>query len=125
MAEGLSLSLPIRIDEMDGAYALNKTYTQLASQNLRMVILTSPGERMMTPLFGVGARKYIFEPNTPMTRMNIETSIRTQVSRYLPYIILHAVKVEKSQDDTAIQISIRYSIPAANVTADLTIPVTT
>jgi hypothetical protein len=54
MAEGLSVALPLRIDPIDGAYGLNRTLTQVAAQNLRMVILTSPGERIMFPDFSWG-----------------------------------------------------------------------
>ena len=39
MAEGLSVALPLRVDPVDGAYGLNKRITQVASQNLKMIIL--------------------------------------------------------------------------------------
>jgi len=124
MAEGLSVSLPVRIDEIDGAYALNKTYTQVATQNIKMVVLTSPGERIMTPEFGVGVRKYLFEPNTPATATSLKNRIYNQVAKYLPYITLLEVKVSNILDGNSLNIFIRYTIPAVNVTADLTIPVT-
>ena len=60
MAEGLSVALPLRIDPIDGAYGLNKKVSEVASQNLRMIILTSPGERIMYPEFGVGIRQFLF-----------------------------------------------------------------
>ena len=50
MAEGLSVALPLRIDEIDGAYGLNKDIITMAEQNLKMVVLTSPGERVMEPI---------------------------------------------------------------------------
>jgi len=132
MAEGLSVSLPLRIDTIDGAYGINKTFSQMASQNLRMVILTSPGERVMYPEFGVGIRSYLFEQNTPATLGTIKQRIIQQVSTYLPYITLMNVNVGSppipgglpgDTDNTRINISIRYSIPALNIVSDLTIPV--
>ncbi len=132
MAEGLSVSLPLRIDEIDGAYGINKTFSQMASQNLRMVILTSPGERIMYPEFGVGVRSYLFEQNTSATLEVIRQRIIQQVSTYLPYIELLSVGVINPPspgglpgdvDGTRINISIRYSIPALNIVSDLTIPV--
>ena len=133
MAEGLSISLPLRIDPIDGAYGLNKTLTQLAGQNLRMVILTSPGERMMMPDFGVGVRSYLFEQNTAQVSEALRERIRQQVSTYVPYVKLLDLRV-LSQPDVgaaasgmglkAINIYIKYSVPSANVVSDLTIPIT-
>ena len=133
MAEGLSISLPLRIDELDGAYGLNKTLTQLAGQNLRMVVLTSPGERMMMPEFGVGVRNYLFEQNTSQTAAALKERIKQQVSTYVPYVNILVLKVQSQPDNPAISsgmgmkainIYIKYSVPSANVVSDLTIPIT-
>lgn len=133
MAEGLSVSLPLRIDPIDGAYGLNRTLTQVAAQNLRMVILTSPGERIMFPEFGVGIRRYLFEQNTTSTLGTIRSRIEQQVSTYLPYIRILDLSVDSPEivgsvvetDKSTVLIRIRYSVPSANVVSDLTIPVST
>jgi phage baseplate assembly protein W len=133
MAEGLSVALPLRIDPIDGAYGLNKTLTQVAAQNLRMVILTSPGERMMFPEFGVGIRRYLFEQNTTSTLGVIRSRIEQQVSTYLPYIRILDLSIDSPEvvgsvvetDKSRVLIRIRYSVPSANVVSDLTIPVST
>jgi uncharacterized protein len=133
MAEGLSVALPLRIDPIDGAYGLNKTLTQVAAQNLRMVILTSPGERMMFPEFGVGIRRYLFEQNTTSTLGVIRSRIEQQVSTYLPYIRILDLSIDSPDvvgsvvetDKSRVLIRIRYSVPSANVVSDLTIPVST
>ena len=133
MAEGLSVALPLRIDPIDGAYGLNRTLTQVAAQNLRMVILTSPGERMMFPEFGVGIRRYLFEQNTTSTLGVIRSRIEQQVSTYLPYIRILDLSVDSPEvvgsvvetDKSRVLIRIRYSVPSANVVSDLTIPVST
>jgi hypothetical protein len=131
MAEGLSVALPLRIDPIDGAYGLNRTLTQVAAQNLRMVILTSPGERIMFPDFGVGVRRYLFEQNTSATLGLIRSRIEQQVSTYLPYIRILDLSVDSPEvvgavvetDKSTVLIRIRYSVPSANVVSDLTIPV--
>ena len=133
MAEGLSVAFPLRIDPIDGAYGLNRTLTQVAAQNLRMVILTSPGERMMFPEFGVGIRRYLFEQNTTSTLGVIRSRIEQQVSTYLPYIRILDLSVDSPEvvgsvvetDKSRVLIRIRYSVPSANVVSDLTIPVST
>jgi phage baseplate assembly protein W len=128
MAQGLAVALPLTVDTVDGPYTLHKNLTDMASQNLKMVILTSPGERVMIPEFGVGIRSFLFEPNNNDTRERIRNRIQVQVEKYLPYIELVSLELYKPQssmvgetDDNGLVIRIKYSIPAANVVSELTI----
>ena len=61
MAKGLSPFLPLTEDNTDGPYKLNKIIPEVARQNLMMVLLTNPGEKMMDPTFGVGISRFLFE----------------------------------------------------------------
>tara|TARA_R100001129_G_C5298429_1_gene241825 strand:+ start:527 stop:949 length:423 start_codon:yes stop_codon:yes gene_type:complete len=125
MAEGLSVALPLAVNTTDGAYALNKDLESMADQNLKMVILTNPGERIMQPDFGSGIRQLLFEPATQGTADIVRDRIQQQVSRYLPYIDLVELQVFVSENDaSALIISLKYSIPAANIVSDLTFGVT-
>jgi phage baseplate assembly protein W len=98
-----------------------------------MVILTSPGERIMFPEFGVGIRRYLFEQNTTSTLGVIRSRIEQQVSTYLPYIRILDLSIDSPEvvgsvvetDKSRVLIRIRYSVPSANVVSDLTIPVST
>lgn len=83
---GLSPSLPLRVDEVDGPYALNKTIKQMAKQNLRVLFFTSPGERIWNIKFGVGLRRFLFEQNTAGTERAIKVRITNQINTYMPYI---------------------------------------
>ena len=128
MSQGLSVALPLRTDSVDGAYALHKSLKDMAEQNLKMVILTSPGERVMIPEFGVGIRNYLFEPNNNQTINTIRDRIREQVGKYLPYIKLMSLELFSPQislqegiDSSALIVKIKYNIPAANVISELTI----
>ena len=99
---GISPKLPLSIDSTDG-YALIKTYVNMVKQNLKMLILTIPGERIMDPEFGVGLRKYLFELDSTFPYPIVETKIREQIKRYLPYIDVRSVKFSNfSKDRTAI-----------------------
>ena len=90
MASGLSPKLPVQIDPNDG-YALNKTYAEMVTQNLKMLVLTAPGERIMDPEFGVGIRNYLFEPNYSLTHEEIDLKIKSQVNKYLPFLDVKTV----------------------------------
>ena len=42
-------------------FAMVETIEELIRQNLTTLILTSPGERVMTPNYGVGLNQFLFE----------------------------------------------------------------
>ena len=65
--QGYSPKLPLAYDStQDGNYALNKTLIDTIRQNLKMLLLTNPGERIMMPNFGVGIRTYLFSEDTEL-----------------------------------------------------------
>ena len=96
MSEGLSPKLPLTLDASDG-YGLNKTYKEMVKQNMKMIILTAPGERIMDPLFGVGLRNYLFEQNEPSVYGEIEAKIRAQVNKYLGFVEI--LRIDFSPED--------------------------
>ena len=92
MSSGLAAKLPLTVDSVFGPYNLLTDYRSVASQNLKMLILTNPGERMMDTSFGVGLRNYLFENNGPATYTDIQARIVSQTGLYLPYIKIERVE---------------------------------
>jgi len=88
---GISARLPLRQDSRDGGYALTKTYKENIAQNMKNLLLTIPGERIMDPNFGVGLKEYLFELNVPSTHQQISQDIHAQVKIYLPFVSVEAV----------------------------------
>ena len=95
--EGLSVALPLNMDSTFGAYNLNTTFEDLAKQNLKMLVLTNPGERMMDPSFGCGVRAFLFEPNAQTTYDDINETIKLQVAKYLPYISIDRIEFQSGE----------------------------
>jgi len=83
--KGLSPKLPVQRDSEDG-YALTKTYPEMILQNLKNLLLTIPGERMMDPMFGVGVKKFLFEAHSVITYSKIYSKMIVQVKRYMPFV---------------------------------------
>ena len=83
---GYSPEFPLKLDYSGGAYRLTKSYTAMIRQNLKNLLLTAPGERVMDTSFGVGLRSYFFEPMTPMTYNNITENITKQIEKYMPFV---------------------------------------
>ena len=131
---GISPKLPLYIDPVDGI-ALNKTLKQMTRQNLKMIILTSPGERIMYPKFGVGIRRYLFMNNTQRTLSDISRKIEQQVRTYLPSVTIRSIKFlsengeeirssfEGSSSSNYVHLVINYEIPYAFVSDTLNIKV--
>ena len=86
-------SLPLRLDPTNG-YGNLQTIETVALQNLKMLVLTSPGERMMDPNFGVGIRNFLFEQNNNSTYSKIKTRIMRQTQEYLPFLEIREVKFD-------------------------------
>ena len=82
---GFSISLPIYTDDVDG-FLLNKTYLQVAQQNLKCLLLTNPGEKLMYPNFGCGIKHVLFEQMHENNFANLITIIIRQTKEWLPYI---------------------------------------
>ena len=131
---GISPKLPLYIDPVDGI-ALNKTLKQMTRQNLKMIILTSPGERIMHPKFGVGLRRYLFMNNTSRTLSDIKRKIEQQVRTYLPSVSISSIKFlsengeeirssfESSSSSNYVKLVLNYEIPSAFVSDALEIKV--
>ena len=91
---GLAARLPLLISESEGPYDLLQTIKEVAAQNLKMVIFTAPGERIMDINFGVGIRRYLFRQNVSQTHDALTSRIREQVAIYLPYIKIMDLQVD-------------------------------
>jgi hypothetical protein len=124
MSTGLSPKLPLTKDPQDG-YALNKDYIDLVKQNLKMLLLTAPGERIMEPDFGIGLRNYLFENNTNSTYSEIETRIREQVNFYMPFIEVQQVDFGSPQSDNTLTIAMGFRIIPFDLLASMEISVET
>jgi len=117
-AVGISPRLPLSISPRDGAYRLNKTFASNAQQNLKNLILTSPGERIMDPEFGVGIRNYLFESFNDIVQL-IPGHIEEQIKKYLPYIGIEDILIQEGSpaggtSEHTLFIQIFYRIPSNN-----------
>ena len=124
MAYGYAPKLTLEITSEDGAYGLLKTPAEVARQNLKMLVLTSPGERVMVPDFGVGIKRYLFELTSVGLEQTIRQRIIDQVAKYLPYIALNSVSVLTSQTtpevpDNTLAVRISYRSPGGSQTLEV------
>ena len=111
----LNVKLPITRNDIDG-YTMIKDLKTLLNQNLKMIVLTNPGERVMDPDFGVGINSYLFENFNNTIYTDIRNNVRDQVAKYLPVITIDSITFGGSNEDhNLLGISISYSIPSIGV----------
>ena len=98
----ISPILPLTLDPANG-YANNHTEVAAIIQDLKMLILTSPGERIMDPNFGVGMRRFLFEQNNSTTHSSIKAKILRQVSEYLPFLDIQDITFTTEEDSSNVR----------------------
>ena len=112
------VALPLQTDLADG-FTMVKNLNTLVKQNLKMLILTIPGERVMEPNFGVGLSRYLFENFGQDTMSQISSRIREQAGIYLPAVEIRNITFGTvDPDSNYLGIAIEYSIPSIGI-ADL------
>jgi len=111
----LGVKLPITRDDINGFTMLDNFHSTIR-QNLKMIILTDPGERVMIPDFGVGIKSYLFENFNNDTYSQIENNIKEQVAIYLPVVNVNRILFNNSDDSAnTLAISLEYTIPALGI----------
>ena len=89
-----------------------------------MIVLTSPGEKVMNPLFGVGARQYLFEQFSDNLFKTFRGSVIAQVAKYLPLVEIVEINFFDRNNDNitnsaaeahVLAIEIKYAISNLNI----------
>ena len=114
MPNRISPSLPLRVDPQDG-YEMNKTILESVKQNVKMIILTVPGERIMDPDFGVGLKTFLFDLNDAATYGAIRARINQQIDKYMPFVEIEELEIFRPELDTpssenSVQVILSYRI---------------
>jgi phage baseplate assembly protein W len=114
----ISPKLPL-VMSSEGGYAFTKTISEAVEQNLKNLILTIPGERIMDPDFGVGLHVYLFQNSTPEVHEAIRTKIISQAAKYLPFIKFQEILIGEPTPDfrtttNLVTIKVVYSIESTD-----------
>jgi len=115
MAIGYSVKLPLQFSPSDGPFGLNKTLSAVVQQNIKMVIFTSPGERVMDANFGVGIRTYLFNQMDDLTVINLRDRILQQLRNYLPFVqVINLIVSIPEESENAIYVKLEYSFSGSS-----------
>ena len=91
----------------EGFFYKTKTILEQAKANMRNLLLTSLGERVMQPEFGSTLMDVIFNQGTDVEN-DIDEAIREAVSNWLPYVLINEINM--FQEGNQVDVSIDFSV---------------
>ncbi len=118
---GKGWAFPPRLDHR-GQIAVVDGPTEI-EQAIRIILNTSPGQRVMRPEFGCRLHELVFAPNNSQTAGLAERYVREALGRWEPRIDLEKVEVAPDEHNRAqLLIAVTYSIKATLSSRSLVYP---
>lgn len=117
----VGIKTPLELGEGDdGLLKMNRRVEDAISDNLRNLILTNKGERLMDYNFGANLKELTFELGKEDIDIEAVTRIRESVGRYLPFVSLETFEPfnDYALDNSVARVGVRitYRIPLINQT---------
>ena len=94
----IGLKIPIRKGDI-GYFDSTKTHLEQAKYNLRNLLLTVKGERIMQPNLGINLRKHLFEQFTDEKRITVQNEILDTFNYWLPFVKIKKLDIDMSETD--------------------------
>jgi uncharacterized protein len=104
---GTGVAFPPQPDPVTGALDW-LSGAAVVRQSIRLILDTEPGERVMRPTFGAGLRRYLMDPNTPVTRAQIALDVEAALATWEPRIVVKAVTVVPGDDPAEVVLTVSY-----------------
>jgi phage baseplate assembly protein W len=105
----IGLALPIQITNV--AFKQNYTEIEQIKSNIKNLLLTKQGERLMNPFFGTGVERVLFEPITDDFEDKVEDIITNSVERFIPNVNIDEINVDisnENKDKNLVNISLKF-----------------
>lgn len=119
---GIGWSFPVALDPIGGDISL-AAYARDVKEAIRIILHTSPGERVMRANFGCGIRDMQFEEISAAIVVAAESRIRDALTVYEPRIELLGVTVDPFQAlNGMLLITVDYRVRRTNQTDNLVYP---
>ena len=91
----------------EGFFYKTKTVLEQSKANLRNLLLTTPGERIMQPNFGSRLKNIVFEQGQDIPN-RVDEAIRIATDTFLPYI--NIINVFTIQEQNQVNIQVEFSV---------------
>lgn len=107
----IGISLPIQITNT--AFGQTFQTSEQVKSNIKNLLLTKRGERILQPEFGSGLQELLFEPNVDDFEGRIEDTINESLEQWLPYVTAEEINIDASdelRDNNRINVSVKFRI---------------
>ena len=81
-----------------GFFETNQDIVSATKENLKMVLFTNPGERIVVCQYGAGMQEFLFEPNSVEKKSKIQSVIQTSIQRWVKNVVVNKVSVVYQED---------------------------
>ena len=102
-----------RVPNGDGYFKTTKTTIDAIKNNIKLLLQTNQGERLFQPNLGMNLRNLLFEPMTEELTIQIENNIVDVFERWLPFVELRNINVERRNEANQTKINIEFNIRRA------------
>ena len=94
----------------DGYFKTTKTTIESIKTNIKLLLQTNQGDRLFQPTLGMNLKQLMFEQITEETTIQIENNIVDVFARWLPFVQLQNIIVNKRDDINQVVINIEFNI---------------
>jgi phage baseplate assembly protein W len=95
-------------------YELISKFPDEIKQNIKMILLCSPGEYPGDPNFGCGLNRQLFETIHPTMSVDIKQTIQGQIEKYMPRIV-RILDVIVEAEPNALVVTVKYEVPSLSI----------
>src|SRR5438128_925029 len=101
MSFGVTFPLQLSTGSL-GYLEVTDSVVEAIRSNVRQLLLTNWGERLMHPDLGCNLREFLFEQKTKALQARIAARVKTQLAQWMPFLSLAGLFITFSEDDPSI-----------------------
>ena len=99
-----------RVPNGNGIFNTTETTIDAIKANIRLLLQTNQGERLFQPSLGMNLRQLLFEQMTEDLQIQIENNIVDVFERWLPFVNLSNINIERKNDVNQTNVNIEFNI---------------
>jgi len=113
----IGIKTPLQTDSRFGIFSMTTRPLEQIQDNLKNLLLTNYGERVMMPDFGANLKSVLFELDTVQAEETLARNIYNAVSKYMPFVQLDDLTIGLNNENdyneaNVAKVSISYSVPS-------------
>lgn len=87
-------------------------------QNIKLLFLTRPGEKLLDPLYGIGIERFLFEISGKIDQQEIISIVTSQIDKYMSFVSVDDIRFNTAEEENARYLTVIYSVPSLGIIAE-------